>query len=190
MQPVSLSTVFSAVVSGVLIFVLGQLLLKGILEPALSLKDRIAETSKQLHLHVHQRSYLDENYRVTENDIEIVGRLSAEIHSLPSRILLVYSKNNRLGCLSGLLRCLVGLPCLGKLQEASCKLNELSYKLRDLKFTQERIIQEKSQEFLQDKKNESIENIENLIPQIEKLLGITNPRQSPPSPSKNAQASR
>ena len=89
----ALLTVILTVISGVTVFVLGQLILKGILEPALRLKDRIAEICKQLHLLVHQRSSSDEEYAVDENDIKVTGELAAEIHSLTCRILLVYSGN-------------------------------------------------------------------------------------------------
>ena len=177
MQPASfftsLSSVFLTVVSGVLVFVLGQLLVKGILEPALDLKDRIAAISKQLHLFNHQRSYLDKNYEFTKNDIKIIGDLSAEIHSLPSRMPLVYSKINCLRCLFGLLRNLLGLPCLNKLQDASRELNQLSYELRNLNSPQ---VSQKAQE-----------NIKKLIPKIEKLLGITPP---PASLSQNPHTTR
>ncbi|MYG47096.1 MAG: hypothetical protein F4157_06970 [Synechococcus sp. SB0675_bin_6] len=139
---------------------MGELLLKGILEPALDLKDRIARISKQLHLLVHQRSTLDENYGFTKDDIKIISELSAEIHSLPSRILFIYSKSRCLRCLSGLFRRLLGLPYLNKLQDASHKLNLLSYELRNLQSTQA--------------SQEAQEKIKDLIPQIENLLGITN----------------
>ena len=86
----ALCTVILTVISGVTVFVLGQLILKGILEPALCLKDRIAEICKQLHLLVHQRSSRDDKYAVDENDIKVTGELAAEIHSLTCRILLVY----------------------------------------------------------------------------------------------------
>ena len=181
MQPASLfsslSAVFLTVVSGVLVFVLGQLLLKGILEPALDLKDRIARISKQLHLFVHQHSILDENYGFTEDDIKIIGELSAEIHSLPSRILLIYSKGNCLKYLSCLLEFMLGLPSRENLKEAYHKLNEVSYSLRDLKSTQEPIEvapgqRDNFREFQSDKRNRSIKKIEELIPEIEKLLNI------------------
>ena len=178
------SSVFLTVISGVLIFVLGQLLLKGILEPALDLKDRIAEISKQLHLLVHQRSFIDEEYGITENDIKIIGELSAEIRSLPYRILM-YSR----------IRCLLDLPSRENLKEVCCKLHELSYSLRDLKSTQEQrevdpSIRVPIIEGRQDLRWKSIEKTEELIPEIEKLLGITNPRQPPTSPSRNPQATR
>jgi len=189
------SSVFLTVISGVLVFVLGQLLLKGILEPELDLKDRIARISKQLHLLVHQRSTLDRNYGFTEDDIKIIGELSAEIHSLPSRILLIYSKDNCLKYLSCLLEFMLGLPSRNNLEEACDKLNEMSYKLRELKSAQEQIechsdIQETVEERQRMQEKESMERIENLIPQVEELLAIINLRQSPPSPSKNAQARR
>ena len=179
---------FLTVISGVLVFVFGQLILKGVLEPALHLKDRIAEIFKQLHLLVHQRSFIDNNYGITENDIEVIGELSAEIHSLPYRILLVYSKSNC--CLSYFLRCLLGLPSLKKLQEASDTLNALSYALRDLNLTQENKevsanIQNKYQEFQRSLQNTSVEEIiKKLIPEIKKLLNMRQPSQCPRRPEK------
>lgn len=166
---------FLTVISGVLVFVLGQLILKGILEPALHLKDRIAEISKQLHLLAHQHSFSDDNYGITENDIEVTGELSAEIHSLPYRILLVYSKSNC--CLSYFLRCLLGLPSCSNLEKACDELNKLSYKLRDIRSTQETTsvtpaIINKVQEIQTKQRSNATEEIKELIPKIEKLLGI------------------
>ena len=177
MQPASfftsLSSVFLMVVAGVLILVLEQLLLQGILEPALDLKDKIAAISKQLHLFNHQRSYHDENYEFTKNDMKIIGELSVEIYSLSSHVSLVYSKVNHSRCLFGLLRNLLGLPCLNKLQDASRELNQLSYELRNLNSPQ---VSQKAQE-----------NIKKLIPEIEKLLGIIPP---PASRSQNPHTTR
>ena len=188
------SSVFPTVISGVLVFVLGQPLLKGILEPALDLKDKIATISKQLHLLVHQRSILDENYGFTEDNIKIIGELSAEIHSLPYRILLIYSKDNCLKYLSCLLEFMLGLLSFNKLQEASDTLNALSYALRGARFTEENenidpCLKERCQEFQRLINENGKRIIEELIPQIEELLGITNPLQIPP-PSKNPQATR
>ena len=181
------STVLSGTVVGVLVSVLSQLLLKGIFDPAQQLKSKIAQVGIQLELLSTQYSFIDNNYGITRNYIDLISRLSAGMYSLPYQI-PVYSK----------IRCLFKLPSREKIKKAYDRITELSYELRNIESFIEPesgreispALLEHYQEFREKLKNKSVEKTNQLIPEIRELLGIRQPYPSLPSPSKTFQASR
>ena len=176
---------FLTVISGILVFIVGQFLLKVTLEPALQLKRKIAKVRKQLHRLVHQRFSFHEDYGYTKNDIKIISNFSEEMLSLAHSIPLIYHKNNCLRRLFSFLRCLSGLPPLRNLEQASSKLLELSYILIHIQSIQKRTQELKKDQYgisgqervMQRETNaEDDENlnkrIKKLIEEIRNLLGV------------------
>ena len=87
------SGLLSGTIAGVLVSILSQFLLQGVFDPAQQLKGKIVEVGIRLDLLIVQRSFFDENYGIMRDDIDLIGRLSAEIHSLSYRILM-YSRGH------------------------------------------------------------------------------------------------
>ena len=63
------------IISGILIFVFGQLYLRGILEPALALRGKISSEDNLLYLLIHQHSHTGLTHVFTEENIELLGNL-------------------------------------------------------------------------------------------------------------------
>lgn len=110
------------IISGVLIFVFGQLYLRGILEPALALRGKISSVDNLLYLLIHQHSHTGLTHAFTEENIESLGNLAADVLSYPRQILYY--------CI---MRCLFGFPTYRKLKNSSKKLNDLSCKCREIR---------------------------------------------------------
>ena len=187
-----ISGLLSGVIAGVLVSVFSQFLLKGIVEPAQQLKGKIAEIGMQLELLNNRYSSTDKDYVIMKYDIDLINRLSAEIHSLPYQI-LIYSK----------IRYLFGLPSYNIMKKLYCKLNELSYVLATIEsieetmkklpfqlFQEESFQKENPRRSLTEQVNRNISYIKRLSQEIKKLLSIRQLSQPPASPSKNFQASR
>ncbi|MYF36194.1 MAG: hypothetical protein F4226_05230 [Synechococcus sp. SB0678_bin_12] len=131
--------VLTGVLAGVLVAVFSQLLLKGIVEPAQQLKGKIAEVGMQLELLNNRPSFIDENYGITQYDINLINKLSAEIHSLPYQIPM-YARIRYLCC----------LPSRDNMKKVYCKLNELSSALITLESIKKDIKIALSQELFQE----------------------------------------
>lgn len=191
MFPPFISGLLSGTIAGVLVSVFSQFLLKGIVEPAQQLKGKIAEIGMQLELLNNRYSSIDKDYVIMKYDIDLINRLSAEIHSLPYQI-LIYSK----------IRYLFGLPSCNIMKKLYCKLNELSHVLATIEsieetmkklpfqFFQEESFQKENPRRLVEQVNRNINYIKRLSQEIKKLLSIRKLSQPPTSPSKNFQASR
>ncbi|MXZ82385.1 MAG: hypothetical protein F4Z10_01545 [Synechococcus sp. SB0666_bin_14] len=169
------SGLLSGILAGVLVAVFSQLLLQGIVEPARQLKGKIAEIGMQLGLLNNRYSSTDEDCAIMKHDIDLINRLSTEIHSLPYQILM-YSK----------IRCLFGLPSRKAMKRVYCKLNGLSYTLISI----ESMTKEMQDEFLSrlfqgedfqkdnarqsqiEQRNRSINHVKILAQEIKKLLNI------------------
>ena len=108
------------IISGVLIFVFGQLYLRGILKPALELRGKISSVDNLLYLLIHQYSHTDPTHAFTEENIESLESLAKDI--LHRQILFYY-----------IMRYLFRFPAYGKLRNASRKLNDLSCKCREIR---------------------------------------------------------
>lgn len=187
-----ISGLLSGVIAGVLVSVFSQFLLKGIVEPAQQLKGKIAEIGMQLELLNNRYLSIDKNYVIMKYDIDLINRLSAEIHSLPYQI-LIYSK----------IRYLFGLPSYNIMKKLYCKLNELSHVLVTIEsieetmkklplqlFQEESFQKENPRRSLAEQRNRSINCIKRLGQEIKKLLSIRQTYPPPASPSKDFQANR
>ncbi|MCY4235141.1 MAG: hypothetical protein OXE74_02350 [Cyanobacteria bacterium MAG CAR2_bin_4] len=169
------SGLLSGILAGVLVAVFSQLLLQGIVEPARQLKGKIAEIGMQLDLLNNRYSSIDNDYTIMKYDIDLINRLSTEIHSLPYQI-LIYSK----------IRCLFGLPSHKDMKKVYCKLNGLSYMLISIESVTKKMQDEslsrlfQGEDFQKDnvrqsqieQRDRSINYVKTLAQEIKRLLNI------------------
>ena len=172
------SGLLSGILAGVLVAVFSQLLLQGIVEPVQRLKGKIAEIGMQLGLLNNRYSSIDNDYTIMKYDIDLMNRLSIDIHSLPYQILM-YSK----------IRYLFGLPSRKAMKRVYCKLNALSYmlisiesvtkKMQDKFFSRsfqgEDFQKDNVQQSQIEQRDRSINYVKTLTQEIKKLLNIRQP---------------
>ena len=179
------SGLLSGILAGVLVAVFSQLLLQGIVKPAQQLKGKIAEIGMQLDLLNNRYSFADNDYTIMKYDIDLINRLSTEIHSLPYQILM-YSR----------IRFLSGLPSRKDMKKVYCKLNKLSCMLISIESMTKVITEETHSQLFQEdfqkdnprqsqikQRDRSINYVKTLTQEIKKLLNIRHPNHSLTSPS-------
>ena len=178
------SGLFSGILAGVLVAVFSQLLLQGIFEPARRLKGKIAEVGMQLGLLNNRYPSIDEDYVIMKYDIDLINRLSAEIHSLPYQILM-YSKTRFLFC----------LPSHNDMKKVYCRLNQLSHVLGVLESmsNETQVKPPPKEDYKQswiERRKRNIGYVKPLAEEIKKLLNIRQPNPPLPPPQKKPQAAR